>query len=212
MKRVCPHSLQGYRKPAATARAMQRRGLAVVCATLAVVALTGCSEGERSIEYDGFVLTEEPAEAPRVFPPGFVYPGARSVMSGVYTRSPYASTREGVLVYESEDPLPQIQAFYLRKFEALGWQIIQSQEKSGVVFLLAENLSRRLFTVILRGGMPASPASREAVAEANDEPDVAGTDKPLAPLARTAEGDESPNATESGVVQIKLYIKQAGLR
>ncbi len=187
--------------------------------TSLLIAFTACSEGERSIEYDGFVLTEEPSDAPRVFPPGFVYPDARPAMSGVYTRSPYASTREGVLVYESDDALPQIQAFYLRKFEALGWQIIQSQENSGEVFLLAENLSRRLFTVILRDGMPATVSDKQNEAPIQDAGDAPQPDAPLKPLSASdpdanPEGDGSSAAGDSQkrVVQIKLYIKQAGLR
>ncbi|MCR9143454.1 MAG: hypothetical protein NXI24_14485 [bacterium] len=167
-----------------------------------------CSEGEREIEYDGFVLTEEPSEAPRVFPPGFIYPGSKSVMGGVYTRSPYASTREGVLVYESEDPLPKIQAYYLRKFEAMGWQIIQSQENSGEIFLLAENLSRRLFTVILRETGASAPMGLDAEGELVPLSD--GADAPLQPITPlNTEDAEEPGRQ---IVQIKLYIKQAGLR
>lgn len=181
------------------------RGPSILVLTALLAATPGCSEGERSIEYDGFVLTEQPSEAPRVFPPGFVYPDARPLMSGVYTRSPYASTREGVLVFESKDPINQIQAFYLRKFEQMGWQIIQSQEKSGEVFLLAENLSRRLFTVILRHAVAS-----ESFEAKNEAPIADGADEPLAPIARAEPENASTDTAE--IVQIKLYIKQAGLR
>ena len=132
--------------------------LAVLAFALFVTFGTGCTGGERVIDYDGFVLTEEPSDAPRVFPYGFVYPGAQPIMSGVYTRSPYASTREGALVYESNDPIQQIQSFYLTKLEAEGWQIIQTQEHDQEKFILAENLSRRLFTVILRQKATAAAA------------------------------------------------------
>ncbi len=183
--------------------------VALASALLSVFA-AACSDGEeRVIEYDGFVLSEKPSEQPRVFPPGFIYPGSVAKMAGEYTRSPYASSREGVIIYESTDPLPQIQAFYLRRFDALGWQIIQSQEREGEVLLLAENLSRRLFTVILRD-RPVGEAEPTAVSDDDagaEAPGAGEPDAPLQPLART-----DSDAAASTAVEIKLYIKQAGIR
>ena len=146
----------------------------IVLIALVLGGATSCTEGERTIEYDGFVLTESPSESPRVFPYGFIYPESVPAMSGVYTESPYASTREGVMIFHTNDELALVQAYYLKKFEERGWQIIQSQERENEVLLLAENLSRRLFTVILRSSV------------------------------------KNPNP--AGAVEIKMYIKQAGLR
>lgn len=194
-----------------------------ICAALSALLLVfgaACSEDEeRVIEYDGFVLSERPSEQPRVFPPGFIYPGSVARMSGEYTRSPYASSREGVIIYDSTDPLPQIQAFYLRRFDALGWQIIQSQERDGEVLLLAENLSRRLFTVILRDRPLAEAESVAGDADpvqANGSPEPAADGQPDAPLKPLARADSATAANVDSAaetaVEIKLYIKQAGIR
>lgn len=114
----------------------------------------GSCTGERRLEFDGFELSSNPAETPRSIPDEFLYPNAKQIYSGEYTRNPYRSTREGALMLESVDSMDLIQAFYLLRLQEGGWQIIQSRDEGGEVLVMAENLSRRLFTVVLRGEDP----------------------------------------------------------
>ncbi len=127
-----------------------------VPAILSLFLLTLCVHcaGERRLEFDGFELSSNPGSTPRSIPEEFLYPNAKQIYSGEYTRNPYRSTREGALVLESVDSLDLIQSFYLLRLQEGGWQIIQSRDEDGEVLLMAENLSRRLFTVVLRDEDP----------------------------------------------------------
>ena len=102
-------------------------------------------------------ISENPMKIPRELPEIFFYPGVDILKSGVYRSERFISAAEGVVIFQSDDPIFKIARFYNYEIKRSGWKIIQSLTNLNEHLLMVESPGiryRRLVTIIMRGNSP----------------------------------------------------------
>ena len=80
------------------------------------------------------------------------YPKAKVKYHTTYSEDPFFQQEEVILILSSTDDINRIYKYYIKLFRNFKWQIIQKKEKDDYKYIVAENIFKRLFTLIIRKG------------------------------------------------------------